>query len=100
MGIVGLGGIGSLLARRAYYGFDMKIVATDAKPIPKPDYVAELRDPSWFPEMAKQVDVLVAAAPATKATDKMFNEAIFRGMKKTAYFLALSRGSLFDDMAL
>jgi phosphoglycerate dehydrogenase-like enzyme len=100
MGIVGLGGIGSLLARRAYYGFDMKIVATDAKPIPRPDYVAELRDPSWFPEMAKEADVLVAAAPATPATNKMFNEAIFRSMKKTAYFLALSRGSLFDDMAL
>jgi phosphoglycerate dehydrogenase-like enzyme len=100
MGIVGMGGIGTLLARRAYYGFDMKIVATDAKPIPKPDFVAELRDPTYFPTMAKEVDVLVAAAPATPATDKMFNEAIFRSMKKTAYFLALSRGSLFDDMAL
>lgn len=100
MGIVGLGGIGSLLARRAYYGFDMRIVATDAKPIPKPDYVAELHDPTYFPTMAKEVDVLVAAAPATPATNKMFNEAIFRSMKKTSYFLALSRGSLFDDMAL
>jgi hypothetical protein len=37
MGIVGMGGIGSALARRAHYGFDMRIVATDAKPIPKPD---------------------------------------------------------------
>ena len=26
----------------------------------------------------------------------MFNEQVFRGMKKTAYFLAVSRGSLFD----
>jgi phosphoglycerate dehydrogenase-like enzyme len=100
MGIVGMGGIGTLLARRAYYGFDMKIVGTDAKPIPKPDFVAELRDPTWFPTMAKEVDVLVAAAPATPATNRMFNEAIFRSMKKTSYFLALSRGSLFDDMAL
>jgi phosphoglycerate dehydrogenase-like enzyme len=30
----------------------------------------------------------------------MFNEEVFRRMKKTAYFLALSRGKLFDDMAL
>lgn len=100
MGIVGMGGIGSMIARRAYYGFDMKVVATDAKPIPKPEYVAELHDPSWFPEMIPQVDVLVAAVPHTKATEKMFNERVFRSMKKTAYFLAMSRGKTFDDLAL
>jgi phosphoglycerate dehydrogenase-like enzyme len=100
MGIVGMGGIGSMLARRAYYGFDMRIVATDAKPLPKPEYVAELHDPSWFMEMVPQVDVLVAAAPHTKQTERMFNEKVFRSMKKTAYFLAMSRGMLFDDMAL
>lgn len=100
MGIVGLGGIGTLLARRAYYGFDMKIIATDAKPIPKPDFVAELHDPSYFMEMVPRVDVLVAAAPHTRQTERMFNEKVFRSMKKTAYFLALSRGRLYDDMAL
>ena len=51
MGIVGMGGIGSALARRAHYGFDMRIVATDARPVPQPHYVAELRDPSWFKTM-------------------------------------------------
>jgi phosphoglycerate dehydrogenase-like enzyme len=30
----------------------------------------------------------------------MFNEQIFRSMRKGAYFLALSRGKLCDDMAL
>lgn len=100
MGIVGMGGIGSALARRAYFGFDMRIVATDAKPIPKPEYVAELHDPGWFPQMVPQVDVLVAAAPQTPQTERMFNEEVFRRMKKTAYFLALSRGGLLDDLAL
>jgi phosphoglycerate dehydrogenase-like enzyme len=100
MGIVGMGGIGTMLAKRAHYGFDMKVIATDAKPIPKPEFVAELHSPEYFPEMAKQVDVLVSAAPSTPVTDKMFNEAIFRSMKKSAYFLALSRGTLYDDMAL
>ena len=100
MGIVGLGGIGTEVARRAYYGFDMRILATDAKPLPKPDFVAELHDPGWLMEMVPQVDVLVAAAPHTPQTERMFNEKVFRGMKKTAHFLALSRGMLFDDMAL
>ncbi len=100
MGIVGMGGIGTLLAKRAHYGFDMKVIATDAKPVPKPDFVDELHDPSYFPEMAARVDVLVAAAPHTPLTERMFNEQLFRSMKPTAYFLALSRGMLYDDMAL
>jgi len=100
MGIVGMGGIGSAIARRAHYGFDMKIVATDAKPIPKPEYVAELHDPTWFLKMVPMVDVLVSAAPSTPQTRRMFNEQVFRSMKKTAYFIAVSRGELYDDMAL
>jgi len=100
MGIVGMGGVGSAVARRAHYGFDMRVVATDAKPVPKPDYVAELHDPGWFPEMVPQVDVLVAAAPHTPQTERMFNEQVFHSMKRSAHFLALSRGKLFDDMAL
>lgn len=100
MGVVGMGGIGSEIARRAHYGFGMRVIATDAKPLPRPDFVAELHDPGWFPKMVPQVDVLVAAAPQTKATLGMFNEAVFRSMKRTAYFLAMSRGGLFDDQAL
>jgi phosphoglycerate dehydrogenase-like enzyme len=73
MGIVGMGGIGCMLVRRAYYGFDMRVVGTDAKCMMKPEYVAQLREPAWFPEMAPQVDVLVAA-PHTPQTDRMFNE--------------------------
>lgn len=100
MGIVGMGGIGSAIARRAHYGFDMRVLATDAKPIPKPEYVAELHDPGWFRQMVPQVDVLVSAAPLTRLTERMFNEEVFHSMKPTAYFLAMSRGKLYDDMAL
>lgn len=100
MGIVGMGGIGMAIARRAYYGFDMRIIGIDVKPLPKPEYVAELHDPSYFTKMVPQVDVLVAAAPHTPKTERMFNESVFRSMKRTAHFLAMSRGMLFDDMAL
>ncbi len=100
MGIVGMGGIGTALARRAHYGFDMRVIATDAKPIAKPDGVAELHDPGWFSEMVKQSDVVVAAAPLTPQTERMFNEKVFRSMKPTAHFLAMSRGKLYDETAL
>jgi phosphoglycerate dehydrogenase-like enzyme len=50
--------------------------------------------------MVSQSDVVVAAAPLTPATEKMFDEGIFRRMKRTAIFVALSRGRVFDDLAL
>ena len=100
MGIVGLGGIGLSIAQRAHFGFDMKILATDSRPMLPPHFVSELRDPGWLAEMAPQCDVLVGATPHTPETDRIFNEALFRSMKKTAYFLCFGRGKLFDDIAL
>ena len=40
MGIVGMGGIGSETAYRAHYGFHMKVLGVDPKPLPKPAAVA------------------------------------------------------------
>jgi phosphoglycerate dehydrogenase-like enzyme len=100
MGIVGLGGIGTDTAYRAHYGFDMRILAVDPKPLPKPSFVAELHSVEWLPKMVPQVDVLVSAAPHTPVSEGMFNEAIFRAMKPTAYFINVSRGNLVDTAAL
>jgi phosphoglycerate dehydrogenase-like enzyme len=100
MAIVGMGGIGSAMARRANLGFNMKVIGTDAKAMPKPEYVEELHSPDYFLEMVPRADVVVAAAPLTPKTERMFNEQVFRSMKRTAYFIALSRGKLFDDVAL
>jgi phosphoglycerate dehydrogenase-like enzyme len=100
MGIVGLGGIGTETAYRAHYGFGMKVLAVDPKPLPKPAFVAELHSLDWLPQMVPQVDVLVSAAPHTRQSEGMFNEAVFRAMKKTAYFINVSRGKLVDTPAL
>lgn len=100
MGIVGMGGIGSMIARRAHSVWTCVSSASMRSRIPKPEYVAELHDPGYFLKMVPQVNVLVAAAPHTPQTERMFNEQVFRSMKKTAYFIAMSRGALFDDMAL
>ena len=100
MGIVGLGGIGTDTAYRAHYGFNMRILAVDPKPLPKPSFVAELHSLEWLPKMAPQVDVLFSAAPHTPVSEGMFNESIFRAMKPTAYFINVSRGKLVDTPAL
>ena len=100
MGVVGLGGLGSATAIRAHYGFNMRILATDPKPMPTPIFVDTLREPGWLMQMIQQADVVVCAAPYTKETAGMFNEKVFRAMKKTAYFFNISRGELVDEKAL
>jgi len=100
VGIVGLGGIGTEIARRAHFGFGMKILAVDPKPLPKPDFVAELHSVDWLPQMVPQVDFLVSSAPHTPLSEGMFNESIFRAMKKSAFFINMSRGKLVDTPAL
>ncbi|MBD0255380.1 MAG: D-2-hydroxyacid dehydrogenase [Cytophagales bacterium] len=100
VGMVGMGGIGSETARRLHYGFGMRVLATEPKPLPKPEYVAELREPGWLMEMVPQVDVLMSAAPLTPETKLLFNAAVFRKMKPTAYFINVTRGGLVDQDAL
>jgi phosphoglycerate dehydrogenase-like enzyme len=100
LGVVGLGGIGTEVARRAHHGFGMRVLAVDPKPMPRPDFVAELREPAWLPELVPQVDVLVSCAPHTRETERLFGEAVFRALRKTAYFVNVSRGALVDQVAL
>jgi phosphoglycerate dehydrogenase-like enzyme len=100
MGIVGMGGIGQETAYRAHYGFHMRVLGTDIKPLPKPIFVQELHSPEWLPKMVPQVDVLVSAAPHTPLTYHLFNDEIFHLMKPSAYFINVSRGWLVDTPAL
>jgi phosphoglycerate dehydrogenase-like enzyme len=100
MGVVGLGGIGTETAYRAHYGFGMKILAVDPKPLPKPSFVAELHSVDWLPKMVPQVDILLSSAPHTRQSEGMFNESVFRAMKPSALFINMSRGKLVDTPAL
>jgi phosphoglycerate dehydrogenase-like enzyme len=100
VGLVGFGGLGEETAKRFHHGFNMRVMATDAKPLTKPEWVDELHEPSWYREMAPKVDILVNAAPAIPETVKMFDEKVFRSMKKSAYFISISRGPNVDQVAL
>lgn len=91
MGFVGLGGLGQATAQRAHYGFNMRILAVDAKPMVKPIFVETLRKPEWLMEMVPQCDILVNSVPLTQQTRGMFNDKVFGAMKKSAYFLSRFR---------
>jgi phosphoglycerate dehydrogenase-like enzyme len=89
--VVGLGGIGTEVARRAH-AFGMRVIATRASGRTGPDYVSYVGLPDEMLKLAKDADFVVNCAPLTPQTTGIFNREFFAGMKPGAYFISVGRG--------
>jgi phosphoglycerate dehydrogenase-like enzyme len=89
--VVGLGGIGTEVARRAY-GLGMKVVATRDNNRDKPDFVSYVGLPDELLTLAKTADVIVNSVPLTPQTTGMYGASFFAALKPTAFFINVARG--------
>jgi D-3-phosphoglycerate dehydrogenase len=95
LGIVGLGNIGAVLARKALaVGFKVLASTRSGK--------SRLPDVPIVPldELLAQSDYVSLNLPATEQTRKSFGAAQFAKMKPTAYLINTARGALIDEDAL
>ena len=90
--VVGLGGIGTEVAKRAY-GLGMKVVATRDNDRSKPDFVSYVGLANEMPTLAKSADVIVNCVPLTPQTTGIYNAAFFADLRPTAYFINVARGA-------
>jgi phosphoglycerate dehydrogenase-like enzyme len=97
--VIGLGGIGSEIARRAA-AFGMRVLATDPKVLERPLFVEELHRPDAFHGLLPRADVLASAVPLTKASRKMIGSREFAMMKPGSILINVSRGGVVDTEAL
>ncbi len=98
LGIVGLGGIGRVVARRAD-GFGMRVLYTG--PSPKPDAESELGvEFRALAELLRASDFVSLHAPLTPETKHLINARTLRLMKPTAMLVNTGRGPLVDQAAL
>jgi D-2-hydroxyacid dehydrogenase (NADP+) len=97
--IVGVGGIGSQIAQRAQ-AFGMKVIGVDPKDIPLNPYVSKMVYPDRLDEVLPQADVVFISAPLTPQSEGMIGPKQFEEMKPGAYFIAVSRGKLYNTEAL
>ncbi len=98
--VVGLGGIGTQIARRAE-AFGMRVMAVDPnQAIVKPAFVFSLDRPAKMMKLLPKADVVVLACPLTKETRGMFGASQFGAMKNTAHFINIARGGLVDQKAM
>ncbi len=99
IGIIGLGSIGRALAKRAF-AFDAKIIAVDAYPPAKPDFVHELWGLEKLDDLLRQSDYVVITVPGTPETAHMIGAREISLMKRTAMLVLVSRGGVLDEKAL
>ncbi len=92
LGIIGLGGIGRQIAKRAK-AFDMRVIGTDIQIMEVP-FVDEVYLNTQVDDVIAQSDYLVLSCPETSETVGMMNERTFKLMKDTAYLINCARGSL------
>jgi phosphoglycerate dehydrogenase-like enzyme len=101
MFVVGMGGIGSEIARRAH-AFDMRVLATVRHPErdEKPAYVDEMGGAGDLDRFLPQADVVAVALPLTVETTGLFDAARFALMPDGAWFVNIGRGPIVDTEAL
>jgi phosphoglycerate dehydrogenase-like enzyme len=99
MGIVGFGGTGRQIARRAA-GFGMRCIAVDCDPVPPSPEVAEVWGSNRLDELLRTSDVVTSGLPLTRDTRNLFNARTFGLMKPSALFVNVTRGELMDADAL
>ena len=89
--VVGLGGIGTEVARRAH-ALGMRVIATRASGREGPDFVSYVGLPDELQKLTKDADFIVNCTPLTPETTAIFNREFFAAMKPSAYFLSVGRG--------
>lgn len=97
--VVGLGGIGTQIARRGN-AFGMRVVALDPKEMEKPAFVFGLHKPDQLMKLLPSADVVVLACPYTKETRGLLGADQFKVMKSSAYLINIARGGVIDQAAL
>ena len=100
VGIVGLGGIGGAVARRAL-ALGMRVAGIRRRPERGgPPGVAWVGSGPDLGRLAAESDVLVIAAPRTPDTDGAVGRDVLARLPEGAVVINVSRGALLDERAL
>jgi glyoxylate reductase len=99
LGIVGLGRIGTALARKCRGGWDMRILYFDQYKNEAAQRELEAKQVDWD-TLLRESDFVSVHTNLDDSTRGMFNAEAFRKMKRTAVFINTARGPLHDSKAL
>src|SRR4029453_1222713 len=93
--VIGVGGIGTQIAFRAW-AHGMTVIGVDPEDTPYMPVLSKVVKPDRLDEVLPDADVVFISAPHTTMSHKMMGPHQFELMKKGSYFIAVSRGGLYD----
>jgi D-2-hydroxyacid dehydrogenase (NADP+) len=93
--VIGCGGIGTQIAIRAN-AFGMKVVGVDPEDKPFMPFFEKIVKPDQLDDVIAGADVVFISAPHTEKSHKMVGMHEFELMKKNSYFIAVSRGGIYE----
>lgn len=99
MGIIGFGGTGRAMARRAH-AFGMHVRALDKDPVAPGEGVDLVEPDSALADVLGASDVVAVCCPLTEATNKLINEKTLKLCRANAILINVTRGEIMDEAAL
>jgi len=95
LGIIGLGRVGSLVAKKAMNGLGMHVIAYNLVPV-------DFENPLFtkvkeMDTVLEEADFITVHVPSTPVTRNMFNYNTFCKMKESAYFINCARGDVYVE---
>jgi len=97
--VLGLGGIGREVAKRAH-ACGMRVLATDPHATTIPAFVERVAEPAALDAILPDADVVVVCLPLTPQTRGLFGRERLHGMKRGALLVNVARGAIVDTAAL
>ena len=108
LGIIGFGNIGKRVAAIAHFGFGMRVIAADSRPLPetKENQTKFLSEhglalyTSDSEQVFRQADIVSIHLPSLQSTRHFVNKARLELMKPGAFLINTARGEIIDEISL
>lgn len=99
IGIIGMGRIGTAIARRAHFGFGMEVLycGREKKAAIEEEVGAKYRS---LKQLISESDFILPVVPLNRDTRGLIGEVEFELMKESAILVNVSRGAIIDEAAL
>lgn len=98
LGVIGMGRIGTAIARRCHFGFRMKVVFFNRSKVEGIEFPAEQLDSAE--DVMSAADFVAVAVRSEPSTYHLVTEELLRRMKPSGIFVNVSRGVVVDEAAL
>jgi len=100
LGLIGIGSIGSEVARMAKYGFMMRVMAYDPYADKNKATEKGIEIKENLEEIFKLADIISVHSPLTEETKGLISRSLLSMLKPSAVFVNFARGEIVDEEAL